>query len=512
MLTMQEEPSSLKKSYKFIRRADISPPLRMKLGVLLFCFNYHGQVTKYSKRYNVSRNFLYDLKTKCGQQLSSAFSESAEQTASKSNPHKSWKELLKLRLIGKCSLSTISELLGLNNPMLPNSTCSISQFLKQLGDKLGKMVDWKGEVHYASDEIFMIGHQPVLVTVEPISTVILRMESLNTLTKIGWEKHWQALKDQEIYPLSLVKDDGVVMNAAQKSAVMSDVKSQLDTFHAAAHQLGIFTARLTKALDKVILEELDQHDKLQRAISQENIAKRKLIYQQACQQTLIATQQLENFQFLYFCLVDQFNIFDNQGQARQRVTAIEEAKLALELMKTLGIVQLNEAVEKIEKKVDRLFDFLPKAQIIQYRLEAELGEIATFFWIYAWQNDKKSRKIKKYARSKVLAQKSETALLLLEEHHQLSQTAFQVLRRSIFNKFDSIVQSSALVETINSILRPYMNEARNQLSDQQFNVIRFYLNHRVYKRGKRKGFAPIELLSGEKLKQSWLELLLAKAA
>jgi len=57
-----------------------------------------------------------------------------------------------------------------------------------------------------------------------------------------------------------------------------------------------------------------------------------------------------------------------------------------------------------------------------------------------------------------------------------------------------------------------MNEARNQLSDQQLNVIRFYLNHRVYKRGKRKGFAPIELLRGEKLKQSWLELLLAKAA
>jgi len=57
-----------------------------------------------------------------------------------------------------------------------------------------------------------------------------------------------------------------------------------------------------------------------------------------------------------------------------------------------------------------------------------------------------------------------------------------------------------------------MNGARNQLSDQQLNVIRFYLNHRVYKRGKRKGFAPIELLCGKKLKQSWLELLVAKAA
>lgn len=502
----------MKKSYKFIRRADITPQLRMKLGVLLFCFNYRGQVTNFSKKYGVSRNFLYDLKAIIGQQLSLAFVESPALSTSKSNQQTAWKELLKLRLIGNCSLSAISELFLLNHPKLPNSTCFISQFLKRLGKKLGKMVDWKGKVHYASDEIFMIGHQPVLVTVDPVSTVILRMEPLKSLTKLAWENHWQALKDQGIYPLSLVKDDGVVMNAAQNTPVMSEVPAQLDTFHAVAHQLGIFTARLSKALDKAILHELDRHDKLQSAVSQEVIIKRKRKYQYACQQTLVAAAQLENFQFLYFCVVDQFNIFDRQGQTRQQVMAIEETKLALKLMKTLGITQLTEVVEKIEKKVAGLFNFLPKAQVVQYQLEEELGQIATFFWIYAWQNDKKSRKIKKYAKSKIWMQKSDTALILLQEHYQFLVAEFQVLKRNIFSRLDGIVQSSALVETINSILRPYMNEARNQLSVEQFNVIRFYLNHRVYKRGKRKGFAPIELLSGKKLKQSWLDLLLAKAA
>jgi hypothetical protein len=181
-------------------------------------------------------------------------------------------------------------------------------------------------------------------------------------------------------------------------------------------------------------------------------------------------------------------------------------------MKSLSITQLTEVVEKIEKKVERLFDFLPKAQVIQYQLETELGQIVTFFWIYAWQNDKKSRKVKTYAKSKVLLQKSDTALSLLQEHYQLSLPKFQAFKRRIFKRLDDIVQSSALVETINSILRPYMNEARNQVSAEQFNVIRFYLNHRVYKRGKRKGFAPIELLRDKKLEHSWLELLLAKAA
>jgi len=56
-----------------------------------------------------------------------------------------------------------------------------------------------------------------------------------------------------------------------------------------------------------------------------------------------------------------------------------------------------------------------------------------------------------------------------------------------------------------------MNESRNQLSQEQLNIIRFYLNHRVYKRGKRKGYAPIELLRGEKLDKSWCDLLLVKS-
>ena len=512
MLALQEEPSSLKKSYKFIRRSDITPALRMKLGVLLVCFSYHGQVTQFSKKYGVSRSFLYSLKALLSEQLSGVFDKKLEAARKLDAQQESWKELLQLRFIGKCSLSAISELLMLNKPELPNSICFISQFFKRLGSTLGKMVEWKGSVYYASDEIFMIGHQPVLVTIDPVSTTILRMECLKTLTKAAWEKHWQALKDQGINSLGIVKDDGVVMNAAQNTPVMSNVPAQLDTFHAVSHRLGIFTDRLGKAVDKAILYELDRHDKLQSAVSDDVIAKRTTVYQEACQQTLVAIEQFESFQFLYFCIQDQFNIFDHQGQARQQDKATQEAKLALKLMKTLDIAKLTQEVEKIEKVLDQLFDFLPKAQLIQYQLEAELGLTPAFFWIYAWQNDKKSRKIKNYAKSNAIAKKSKTALLLLQEHYQLSLSEFQSLKRRIFNRFDGIVQSSALVETINSIIRTYMNQSRNQLSEEQFNLIRFYLNHRVYKRGKRKGFAPIELLKGKKLGKSWFDLLLAKAA
>ncbi len=61
----------------------------------------------------------------------------------------------------------------------------------------------KMAVYYASDEIYMIGHQPVLVTVDSVSSTILRMESFETLTKEAWENHWQTLQEVGIKCLGL---------------------------------------------------------------------------------------------------------------------------------------------------------------------------------------------------------------------------------------------------------------------------------------------------------------------
>ena len=257
--------------------------------------------------------------------------------------------------------------------------------------------------------------------------------------------------------------------------------------------------------------EWERKDKVQNAVSEPVILKRTAMYEAACQATLSAIEQFEGFQFLYFHILHQFNAFDSKGQARSHTAATEEVRTALQMMRHLQIPGLNEQLDTIENLLPKLFNFLAKAQVIQYRLEAEPGEVPTYFWTYAWQQEKKSRKIKHYAKSQSAAGKSKTALDLLQEHYQLSDREFHELKTKVFSRLDRIVQSSALVETINSLLRPYMNEAKNQLSQEQLNLIRFYLNHRVYRRGKRKGAAPIELLTGQKLEKSWCEMLLELA-
>lgn len=291
MSTVLEKPSSLKLSYKFIRRADIDSDLRLKIGILGHLFKHHGQVSKLSRKHSVCRTFIYDLIKRVETRLDGLFEESVEKNLTGlEKRNESIRKILAFRLIGKCSLDSISEFIELSDATLPNSTCFISKVLKDLGSRLGKMVTWTGAVYYASDEIYMIGHQPVLVTVDPVSSAILRMELLESLSKEAWENHWQALRDAGIESLGLVKDEGILMKAAHESS-HSDISVQTDSFHAISHRLGIFVARLEKKAEKAMEKEWKEEGVAQRAVSERVKAAKLLKYQKSCEQTIEAIEQ-----------------------------------------------------------------------------------------------------------------------------------------------------------------------------------------------------------------------------
>jgi len=85
---------------------------------------------------------------------------------------------------------------------------------------------------------------------------------------------------------------------------------------------------------------------------------------------------------------------------------------------------------------------------------------------------------------------------------------FDALKVLVFEKLDSIVKASSLVEMVNALIRPYLNSSKGQITQETLNLIMFYHNHRRYKSGRRQGKAPIELLTGEALQGDWVELLI----
>ena len=90
----------------------------------------------------------------------------------------------------------------------------------------------------------------------------------------------------------------------------------------------------------------------------------------------------------------------------------------------------------------------------------------------------------------------------------LLDNQFEPLKAVVFEKLDTIVQASSLVELVNSFIRPYLNSSKGQITQETLNLIMFYHNHRRYKSGKRQGKAPIELLTGEALEADWVALLI----
>ncbi len=79
--------------------------------------------------------------------------------------------------------------------------------------------------------------------------------------------------------------------------------------------------------------------------------------------------------------------------------------------------------------------------------------------------------------------------------------------KQVFDSLDEMVRSSSLIEMVNSIIRPYLNNSKGQITQETLNIIMFFHNHRPYKTGKRKGIAPIEILTGTQLDQHWTESL-----
>ena len=85
---------------------------------------------------------------------------------------------------------------------------------------------------------------------------------------------------------------------------------------------------------------------------------------------------------------------------------------------------------------------------------------------------------------------------------------FKTVKESIYAGLDKIIQSSAIVENINSIVRMSLNTSRDNINQEMLNLIMFYHNHRRYKDGKRKDNTPMELLTGKIQNKDWLEILL----
>jgi hypothetical protein len=508
----KEEPSSLTNGVKYERRRDIDSSLRLKIASQALFFAIHGTISLMSVKYCVSRTFIYALRNNLNKEIDNLFGTKGVKEGQAQVHWSCVKMLLQLRLVGQSSLQAISELMS-NFGMTYSSVGFISETLKKIGTILGNQIEWQGEVVCASDELFYSGHQPILITTEVNSSAILRIDILSDLTKEAWENHWQGLLEGGIKIAKILTDEGTVLQSARQS-VLSDVPWQPDSFHAVSHRLGLISQRLSKQVEKANEGLISRENRYFGTKTEQMADKVYLQYLQARQHKEQIQTLYQNFSFLYNCILEQFTLFSSKDASlRTRSYAEMEVKTALEYLYELPIKNLKDLLDDVKRILPHLFNFLDTAKNGLEQLTPIIDPAALPFWLRAWQRQKIAYKIKnKYQKQKALLAKATQDLELLAEFYQFQNPkAFDALTQTIFKTLDKIcAQSSAVVENVNSFFRPFLNQARDQISQHTLNVLMFYYNHRPFSRGKKKGKAPIEILSGKLLNKSWLDLIFLK--
>lgn len=497
----------ISKSPKFIRRSDLTTDTRLYIAftaLMVIKNRMWGKITELSREFMISRTFVYMLATQLDEMSTECFYDSClKSPAGEQSDFIDY--ILSMRMEGHCSIESISCMMK-RFEIDHASTGFISQYLNQIGSLLPNTLKTDdGKIRFAvfaSDEIFS-KQTPILVTVDPVSSAILRIELCDTRKAEDWKKHWECIEDNGIYATYLVCDQGSGLSKAHKEH-LSRVFKQTDTYHAIAHQLGQWVSRFENSAYKAIEKEYEIWNKLDSAKSEKVIDKRISAYEDACKRSEKKIELSENFQYLYCALIEELDVFDKNGILKNRTQSEENIMEGLKLMDTLGCSVISKGVKSVEKILPDLLNYYDVAESIVNNLKCEIEADALQALCLGWQWRKKQIKSK---TSKYRNYSKENEDFCLDIAKGYLQNEIDTVQKIVYSELDRIIQSSSMVECINSIIRPYLDTSKNQINQEMLNLIMFYHNHRRYKNGKRKDKTPMEILTGEKQEKDWIELL-----
>jgi len=456
----------------FQRRADLTFQARFLIAYIVSCQKKRGVVTQLSRKYKVSRTFIYQLRDifSIAIENDSLFSQDIDKQDEKRS---SLNIILSLKFEGKCGINGISSIMQrLGFPF--HSVGFISQFLSEIGGKLTGTLSVENsnpiKVVFCSDEIFA-AQTAILITVEPTSLAILSIELAPNRKGDTWQKHWENIISQGYTPLYFVKDQGNGMESAQKSEAFKNIGVQTDTFHAVALCLGLWLIRLEKAAYRAIEHEYECFRLWDNAVSMQVFVKRGENYEKAVAETFRTIELYEWFKPAYHCLLECFNNFDKTGKLKDVEQTVKQFNEALELIKLLEHKEINENLKSIENCKDDLFYFAKIAKEVVQELSLTIDNQILMQLCLAWQVLKTTRKLKGQSQKKNALKRKEQ--YILESVKEQTGDQYENIKNQVYGKLDQIVQSSAAIECINSILRPYLNTIKNQPTQEFLNLFMF---------------------------------------
>ncbi len=402
--------------------------------------------------------------------------------------------------------SYLANFLGWDNRIFtPNASVgSISQRLTAYARALPKEVLLGAPIVFLlCDEIFTLG-QPILLTVEPRSLAILKIELGDNREAETWKKHWEALAEAGLIEhQTVVADQGAGL---VKGCALMGLRHHPDLFHL-LRPLAIFGERFYRQALAAIAWEYERGG-LEIGRSEPVINKRMASYEAAKAAADEKIRRYDHFCYLWAELRKALALFDSEGRIQNGASRQAGMKAILELMRELGCEQLNQALSSFASGLEGYWGYYQTAEVSYQGLIQRYPRDVVEVCACGWQLKRQSTNSKDYGIRKRLAQEAEfyddyAASLLPEQG--------DAVRKEVEETLDAEVRSSSLVENINSALRPLLDTCRGQVDQELLELFAYVHNHRRFGRGKRAGKAPIEILTGKEMEKTWLDSLLETA-
>ena len=486
---------------KFLRRHDLDPHTRIEIVKLAWLHQgIYGKMTQIAQDYHISRTFLYQLTWAAQHQLETLFSEPTSLAPGLQSPLEPL--MLLLRLEAACSIPSLSSILK-RLEYQPNSVGYLSESLQAYGRAVPSTLSMPQQtvVFYLSDEVFAIRH-PILVTIEAQSTAILKIELASDRSAETWQAHFADLGAHRFHSIGMASDRGVGLTAGYRAACQEGfwVCDQFHEFQDLFHRCHQLQRQAYGAIGK----EIEAAEKFANAKSEANLQKRLKQYEQArhaCEQAIARYDQLD---LLLHLLSDTLHFCSDAGRLRTVEAVRADLSVILSLMQEIDDEKLPKLLTSIRSHLDDICVPFRQVESMHAELLEFIPQPIIDALVLAWHHDHLSYQAhgkKKHYHRRECEYWLDFSEALLDEQFD----GFKVL---VFEKLDAIVKASSLVEMVNSLIRPYLNSSKGQITQETLNLIMFYHSHRRYKGGKRQGKAPIELLTGEVLEADWVDLLI----
>ncbi len=203
-------------------------------------------------------------------------------------------------------------------------------------------------------------------------------------------------------------------------------------------------------------------------------------------------------------LSETLHLCSDSGRLRTVEDVRADLILILSLMEEIDDEKLPKLLKPIRSHIDDIFVPFRQVERIHTELLALMPEQIVDAFVLAWHHDHLS--YQSHGKKKHYHRRESNFCLDFSEG--LLDDQFDECKVLVFEKLDSVVKASSLVEMVNSLIRPYLNSSKGHITQETLNLIMFYHNHRRYKGGRRQGKAPIELLTGEALQGDWVDLFM----